>query len=295
MNFEERTSKHGLTFYFLELITSDLKTVVVEEGYKRFFEIDTESKIGFISEDTGNVVHFSEVEDGIIFRSLKDLIIYDNERCKNNLSEIAERAFIDDQNAIITYFEVCHGTINDYEESEKKRIFQDTKLILDRDNTLYFKNQLSLEKYKNRNNNDYPHSVFYGCNPYGENLLSNIDEVLQNQLVNTLGVSNLDFSKESLLLIDHQLAKIEWNDVLFYKTFLGLTIYLGECLIKNLDSFAWNLVLEKDQINYYPELILKEDAKSIPIVMYIYESFKSEYYIASNLRLLYDSIISSYG
>jgi hypothetical protein len=138
-------------------------------------------------------------------------------------------------------------------------------------------------------------SVFFSVNPYGDRVLKERSRIYYEKFVVYLRLKELDinFTKESLEKIDLAIYNIAYDDEVFYKLFLALTLYVGDCIIENSNGrYFWVLESSKRNINtVIPNLGIRAEKNYASLIMDIYESFKSEFFIAPTLTLIYSRYI----
>lgn len=127
--------------------------------------------------------------------------------------------------------------------------------------------------------------VFANTHPYGKDLFLH-REKLYETLMSKIGIQ-LDFSIESLALIDKEFDTISFTEHFFYEIYASIFLYFGDCLVKNNPTrFSW---LDNFTDGFYTPVIKDKKfdlEKSLDIL--IYENFINENKVILSLVHLYD-------
>lgn len=298
VDFEETLNHNGSTIFKKEVEDwEELKEIINESDLKKLeqYSEDENEYIVASEQQTGYIFGYHEYLGGIIFQTFSDFLEYHKDYLKEK-KDTSERAFFNRNGELVTYRSIDKDSVNkDLEWESNGRYFQVSK----QEGYLVVKGTGENEFYKFKKEQDLveftetgEYSIFYGVQRYDEKILDLKKEIIQEQLIEVLGFEGtLDFSNKSIHELDEHIDDIYFKDSLFLKIFLGLTLYMGECLIKKDENrFYWKLKIEKPEI-YVPILWDKKKDMPLPVAIYIYRSFKAEYYIAPNLWLTYDLLL----
>jgi len=281
MDFEVSYNKEGVAIRYCEL-----SFIEIEKALETFniIDVDFEDESdyqAYIALDKGYVIIYHKYLNGVIFKSLKDYRLYEQHFSEPKTNQ-AKRAFVSQFGNLIEYAVVSQQSV-----SENINVENDGQVSIDVGEMIYiFRCENDLDEYRASLNR----SVFLGCNPYRKQVLSNSSKII-NELAQVVKLDSqeLNFSINSLQTIDRKINELNWGDLFFWRAYLGLTLYLGETLIRNnISAFSWEVVQEEADV--YVPYLLSGTANLIPIHIYIYESLKAEFFISSNLFLTYDFV-----
>jgi len=268
-----------------------LESIINNSDLKKIEQYSEDEYIVALDKETGYVFGYHEYLGGTIFKSFTDFL-KDHDDYLKNKKDTSERAFFNKDNILVTYKDISNEKL---EKDLNFELFNQYYNIAKTSSFFVAKKTGESKVYQFNNKQEFieyfevsEYSIFHGTHSYDDKLLENRYKIINDQLIEILEFEGeLDFSYESICELDKYIDNIEFKDSLFLKIFLGLTLYMGECLIRqDKDKFHWKLEIEKPQF-YVPVLWDKKQDMPLAISIYIYQSFKAEHYIAPNLWLTY--------
>ncbi|MEL7123379.1 MAG: hypothetical protein AAFO07_28285, partial [Bacteroidota bacterium] len=286
LEWREFKTIFGTIVRYQDYSISEYEQILSVLNLEREKKWDTEDSIGFIEKENGYVIERYLDLSIAIFYSITDYLSY-----KKHFEIIASKkektgAFPYNDGTFIQY------KIKDLEESEIENLHQSEThrsfIIGDykrkkATKTNYEKNWKVFERKSDLDLflDQIDRSIVFGLKGFDKDVLLNKNQFILNSFIKKLKLSekDLDFSPESLQLIDSKLSEVGFNDIWFYHLYLGMIFYLGEVVICSDDErYEWGLEVIENEF-FIPILLdIKKERRRIPIHIYLFESLKAEYF-----------------
>lgn len=287
------------TVFFADFTSLEIDKMLLNVPLEEITYLNKDDYRTFEVLENNYIIHVHEYLGGSVYKSLSDFLLYEK-HFELDLKDaiINNKAFVTKKGLIISYqieeisAEICDVMAYDFIRKCAIGLINDSIYVLPNNHSVHFL------IFKNLNEFDLfletsGKSILFGCNQFGNEVLKHKFNIIDKGLVERLNIPklNLDYTPQSLTLIDESINKLDFEEKLFYEIFLGLILYLGDVLVlSNPDKYTWIIIDEGDE-TWSPTILDKKNNYKLPLSIYLYESIILDSTHSSYMRYTYDRLV----